>query len=157
MTGMERLKYLMKAAGASGQLAESRAVPMVVTILANAENGVSAWQIYEEMEKQLEALLKSNTIKARFIAEREDAIEKKYKEADKRLEDIGKKEEECEAKLKEICECETPEARDRMRLAVAYDAMISTANVYQETERIKGLALIMSGRKETENESRQQG
>lgn len=155
MSGMDALKETMKKMGASGQLAESRAVPMVVTILANKENHLTAWKLFEEMVNNVRAQQASNTNRAQSLAFEEERINRKRREIEKREKAIADKEAEIAHIKEEILKCETPEARDRMRLAITYDAMISTANVYQETERIKGLAAILSGSKENADEGHQ--
>lgn len=155
MSGMDALKETMKKMGASGQLAESRAVPMVVTILANKENHLTAWKLFEEMVNNVRAQQASNTNRAQSLAFEEERINRKRREIEKREKAIADKEAEIAHIKEEILKCETQEARDRYRLAMIYDSLIDTENVYQETERIKGLAAILSGSKENADEGHQ--
>ena len=74
-----------------------------------------------------------------FLKEKEDNIEC-------RIEEMKKERKALEEKEDEILQMETAEARDKIRLACYFENSISIENSYQQTEYIKGLANILSGK-----------
>ena len=55
---------------------------------------------------------------------------------------------------KDLLTCELPESRDRMRIAFLFDKMCEKrlTNKYADTEYIKGLASILTGKESEESE-----
>ena len=145
MTGIELLRKKMMELGASKQQTESKVVDYVLAAFAEEQGSLDAVSIFEEMREQY---LEKHKEMTRAIAEadkKKDIYERSLKQADKIIGRADREFEEAKALNEKILEMETPEMRDRYRMAVRYEKMAYADNAYARTEYTKGLALIMAG------------
>ena len=134
----DSLARKLMAAGASKQQVNSAVVKIMLAVLADSENAFDAVEEFRRIKSDLqEELVKASNAKYR-ANEREREADKKKQEYEKLLSETK----EYELNIDAI---ETAEARDRFRLAEYFKKNVTTKNVYQETEYIKGLSGILSG------------
>lgn len=148
-TGKELLEDKLRLIGATQNQIESKIVAMMVTVFAEVDNPrqmclayLDAKDEYKKLAKELEE--ERRRIKNdRFILNRE--ISNFNYTRDQIEEELNRKQEEVDQARKEIFEAETPEMRDRMRLAKYFEMHTDPQNGYQETAFINGLANILAG------------
>lgn len=131
--------------GLSRQQAQSKSVAATLTILANTDEAIDAYQeicqLRDSLERQEEEARQELSEHRRVLHAQQDEVWKLKREYEMKL-----------SQMEEITQFETPEARDRYRLAEYYKQNTTRKNVFQETEFNKGLALILSGVKEGDKE-----
>lgn len=118
--------------------AQSKSIATALAVFANTDEALDAYQelldLTKKVEEERRILVDERNMysRARFHMENK---ENEYKCMVEELEDINEK----------LSQFETPEARDRYRLAEYYKRNTTRKNVYQETEFNKGLGLILAG------------
>ena len=151
MTGRELLNQKLMDLGASKQQLNSKVIDMVLKTLSDEES-LEPVKLLEEKLRKLESELcneKNEYYKlSSKLTERENKLwreERKLKEQQEQIESLDEKIEFYESLQKKL---ETPEARDKMRLARFFlDNAPEARNVYQETEHIKALGSILGSGK----------
>lgn len=149
MTGIELLKNELKAKGFSDSKIRMNIelITAVVSIVSENKKEVNAARfLYEgakemiEKAKQHEAAAKRHeaiATRAEYNAKNHDvnaqASEREAIAAESRMREIESR----------IGDMETPEARDRIRLADIYEKMTDRKTCYDNTAYIKGLAAIL--------------
>lgn len=122
----------------------------IVSVVSENKDEVNAAKLfYERAEKKLQeaAELENEARKHRAIATQAEYNAKSHDQnamvsereamaAEARIRDIEKR----------IEQTETPEARDRIRLAHMFDKMTERNTCYDNTEYIKGLSAILAGK-----------
>ena len=139
MTGLQCLKEEMQKRGASKALTESKAVAMVLDIVAD---GGSVYTDMAEAVKEYNALLDKieNTKRelARKGLELDAIIARKARETEAAAEYL-------EYIKEALCECETKEGRDAIKRALVFINAVDVDTKYDNTAYIIGLASILSG------------
>lgn len=131
--------------GLSRQQAQSKSIAAALTILANTDGAIDAYQeicqLRDSLESEEEKAKQELFEHRRALYAQQAEVWKLKREYEMKL-----------SQMEEITQFETPEARDRYRLAEYYKQNTTRKNVFQETEFNKGLALILSGVKEGDRE-----
>lgn len=138
MTGIDALREKLTEMGANKAQLDSKVIPMMLAIFADESNAIDAYKAFEE-----------TWIEARKAAQEAMTIQDRSRKWEERLEErqnaIKRMLDDLTRKAEKIATCETPEGRDRMRLALWFKDNAYTDNVYQRTEYNKGLAAILAG------------
>lgn len=145
MTGRELLSQRMMELGASKQQTESKVVDYVLAAFAEDQGDLNAVSIFAEMRERYLEKHKEMTRAIDEADKKKDIYERCLKQANESIERANGKLAEVKALNEKLLEMETPEMRDRYRMAVRYKEMAYTDNAYARTEYTKGLALIMAG------------
>ena len=125
----------MRKMGAPESCVGSRAVNYVVAIISRSDNPEELINDYWDSRYKLKTKYKE-------LEDREHEIELKRIKLDREKEEFEEYKREHGNKIFKL---ETPEARDRMRLAIYYEEAVEIDNGYQKTEYIKALGAILSG------------
>lgn len=139
-TGNELLEKKLKEMGLTPAQIRSKVVPAMLCIFADENNALDAHKMFVAMMENLKEGLD-------YVRTRSEFIEKRERELREQMRRVEKEKSDIELTWANLMECETPEMRDRFRLAEYYRTYASQANVYHTTEFNKGLALILSGNK----------
>jgi hypothetical protein len=149
MTGRELLSQRMMELGASKQQTESKAVDYVLAILADGQGELDAISIFKEMRGEYLKAHKEMLHRATDYTNAKLLCEKRFKDlqemAHQKIAKVNELIDEAKKRYDALLNMETPEMRDRYRMAVRYKEMAHTDNAYARTEYTKGLALIMAG------------
>lgn len=146
MTGMERLKEEMINRGCTKSQVESKAVAVVVDILA--QTGTHYLQEYQDSREiaDLKAEAGRELSKARTIRRQ---AEFELQQAKREKDDIERHRKSLEEYIQVFTEslkqCESAEGRDRMKAAQMFCESVTIRTAYDNTEFIKGLAAILAG------------
>lgn len=146
MTGMERLKEEMINRGCTKSQAESKAVAVVVDILA--QTGTHYLQEYQESREivDLKEAAGQELSKARSIRRQAEFELQQAKQAKFDIETHRQSLEEYVQDFTEsLKQCESAEGRDRMKAAQMFCESVTIRTAYDNTEYIKGLAAILAG------------
>ena len=145
MTGLDCLKEELKRRGMTKTQYESKVVPVVLDILANADtNHTEEYQKKADLEKLDSAINNAwhdlNNLKEMYkyeyarISEWKKEVEAWKKEVEAYIEE-----------LKSSMEiCETPEGKDKLKLAQMYINSVDVDTKYDNTAFIIGLAAVLS-------------
>ena len=139
MTGIELLKQEMLAKGCTKAQCESKAVGVILDIVANAGGKYSNEQ---QMLKDIQELESRRYAMQRAL----DMI--KY-EKQRIMTELNREREELQSYTdrfyKALDQCDTPEQRDVMRTAQMFVNSVTVDTKYDNTAYIIGLAAILSG------------
>ncbi len=146
MTGLECLKEEMLKRGCSKALTESKAVGVVLEIVAD---GGTVYTDTREAEEKLNALrreIERYEIKTERVREQyKEICEEKETQIKKVAVKFAKIDESLKALEKRLMECETQEARDAIRTAQFFVNNIKIDSPQNNTAFIYGLAMIIAG------------
>lgn len=149
MTGLECLKEEMAKRGCSKAQIESKTVAIVLDILSNT--GTKFTEQFDE-DKFLDHKKKSLELKETQLKGREKRIEQRMEEVEERINDVNKSIEETKEYIKSFYEslkqCETPEARDKQKLAQLFVNTVNLESSQNNTAFIEGLARILASNTE---------
>ena len=149
MTGRELLSQRMMELGASKQQTESKTVDYVLAILADGQGELDAISLFKEMLGEYLKAHKEMLHRATDYTNAKLLYEKRFKDlqemANQKSAKMNELIDESKKRYDALLNMETPEMRDRYRMAVRYKEMAYTDNAYARTEYTKGLALIMAG------------
>lgn len=120
----------------------AKAIPAVIDIVANTDRN---WQDYAEALQDLEAQ-RANLENVQYNWQRKISSEQWKAERDQ--EEAKKVLADAEAKAAKIYQCETPEARDRMRMALFFVENTDVDTKYDNTAFIRGLGAILGSSEE---------
>lgn len=150
-SGLECLREEMRKRGCSEQQTNSKAVAIVLDILAsaNANGEMHIYQDIQTAETQLSnvereisfALSKLGTVERDLVIKKSSAIDEIKQlevakaELDNYIEDFKKS----------LLECETAEGRDRLRAAQMYINTVTVKTCYDNTAFITCLGAILTG------------
>lgn len=134
MTGLDMLKQEMLKRGCTKAQTESKLVSIVLDIVAETGTAYTDLREAEQRVKEIE----DEAAAARRLWEKYTETEKKFRE--------GVKEyvEDFKASLKL---CETPEARDALRVAQMFTDTVKINSQHDNTAYINGLAMLLCGQK----------
>jgi len=155
MTGLEMLKAEMLNRGLTSQQIGSKVLPVVLSILSENDEYLKLNDIQEDIRKKKEEL---SDIEEKLKCIKRDldwTLNVKLRDANNRLKEVNC---EIESKEKEVIDyienfnkslenCETAEARDRLRTAQFYRNSIILDTKYDQTAYNIGLAQIITGGK----------
>ena len=155
MTGIEQLRKRMIELGAPASSTKSKAVEIILAIFSGDENAPNAVKLLEEVKAEYRAAENDYNVRLNNLRKREAEINSSLLEAHNRERDAGRRLEEIDQMKQEILQLETPEARDRYRLAEHYkQAVRVTCGVrlddYESQRFISGLSRILAGAPEKE-------
>ena len=149
MTELETLKAKLLDMGATKTQIENKVIPMMLAIIADEENAKEIFNAFWEMKKNVE-------YKAMDLQNKEyafnDRISRAKEEVSAERLALATMREDLERTQKELEEMEKPDNRDRIKLAEYFKRNVNISNAYQETEFVKGLANILSGKERETNE-----
>lgn len=149
MTGLECLKEEMAKRGCSKAQMESKTVAIVLDILSNT--GTKFTEQYE-VEKTIEDKKRRLELKETQLKGREKRIEQRMEEVEGRINDVNKSIDETKEYIKSFYEslkqCETPEARDKQKLAQLFVNTVNLESSQNNTAFIEGLARILASNTE---------
>lgn len=134
----------MKSLGASDAQIGSKAVTMALSVLGT-NDPVSAFSVYHGMINAMDQERDRYVKASEKLSQRLIDVEQQKVNLEKDEKRIANEVQKLEALKEEIFQMETPTMRDRLKAAKWYSDNIVCQNVYQETERIKGLSKILSG------------
>lgn len=159
MTGKEILVEKMFARGCTKQQTEAKVVDVVLDILARDAGILPGYALdfekqLREKESELAGQKRALNIKmAEFyrsssekgIRQREWELEEREQNVGRRERDVKQREEKLAEREEQIMAPETPEMRNRVRMAKLFDDSTRVATKYDNTAYIRGLAAILSG------------
>lgn len=149
-SGMDLLRKKLEAKGATKAQIESNAVKWMLEIFAEAEHPDLLKILTESIAAANVAGNAANKERAKLIEERD-----KYIRLNKNVENLLRAAEEAKKEADQereaLAACETPEARDRRRLAIFYKKTIQEIcgclDDYATARFVSGLGIILSGSK----------
>lgn len=153
MTGIEQLRKRMEELGAPKSSTKSKAVEIMLAIFADNQNAPRAIRLLEEVKAEYQAKEYEYEALRNNLWKKEAEISNSLQEAKDMKRDAERRLEEIERMNQEILQLETPEARDRYRLAEHYkQAVRVTCGVrlddYESQRFITGLSRILAGAQE---------
>ena len=151
MSGLDALREEMLKRGLTKTQVESKAVAVVLDILANAPDKTVFQQQYEfeqaekKMAEREAKVWRREAELERKVRDTESWVSEQHAKTDR---EISEKYEELSRFKRELLSCETAEARDRLRMAIIYKGAVNVNTVYDNTAYIKGLAEILAKKME---------
>ncbi len=158
MTGLDCLKEELLKRGARKQQVESQIVPLVLDIVANS-NG--EFTDYGQLTDDVQRLRKTvDSLQGRYSELMSEYVklnvqvtylrtEKRELHEKARAEflssEAGHAQQYADKFFKALEDCETPEARDRLRAAQVFTNTVNIDTKYDNTEYIRGLWILLSG------------
>ena len=159
MTGLEALQEEMLRRGCTMQQVKSKAVAVVLDILAKTPDKSPferEWDLKHEQEELERKWVLYRTDKKYWEDESRRINEARSKLMEEQTK-LRTKERELVDKIKaefiaELEKCETSETRDRIRMAKLFQGLVDVDTKYDNTAYIIGLASILSGSDKPMNE-----
>ena len=145
MTGLDCLREELASRGLSTQQINSKAVAVVLDVVAQSGNKYTEmWKSEQDVSKRERDAL--NTI---MLAEHKEIdLKARIERAERALELCEEKKRQIESYVSKMCKalenCETPEGRDTMRIAQMFVNTVNVDTKYDNTAYIIGLAAILS-------------
>lgn len=145
MTGLDCLREELASRGLSTQQINSKAVAVVLDVVAQSGNKYTEmWKSEQDVSKRERDAL--NTIM--WAEHKEIDLNARIEKAERALELCEEKKRQIESYVSKMCEalenCETPEGRDTMRIAQMFVNTVNVDTKYDNTAYIIGLAAILS-------------
>lgn len=155
MTGIEQLRKRMTELGAPASSTKSKAVEIILAIFADNQNAPSAIKLLEEVKAEYRAAEGEYEALRNNLWKEKAEIDKRLQEANGVKRDAERRLEEIEQLKLEILKLETPEARDRYRLAEHYKQAVRVTcgarlDDYESQRFITGLSRILAGAPQNE-------
>lgn len=151
MTGLELLKKEMINRGCNKAQCDSKAVLIVLEILANDADGkyVDLAGVESEINKKKSELNKLMS-ETQLFEERKKHAKQEYELMEKnvyskKLQKLQETDNYIKRFLEALEQAETPEARDRLRIAQTYINSVNIDSKYDNTAFIIGLSALLSG------------
>lgn len=156
--GLDCLKEKLKEMGIKPQALNNPIIPAMLCIFSkyfeNGTVGMVSWKVYQDLIAEVEAKRQYALQREADASNSADEYRRKIRDLTTREFDICDREAEIkeqEKKLQEakdkIYQAETPEARDRLRMADYFREYTEVTNGYERTAYINGLSDILSGKK----------
>lgn len=145
MTGLDCLREELEKRGMSKAQINSKAVAVVLDIVAQSGNKYTEmWKSEQDVSKRERDAL--NTIM--WAENKEKDLNARIEGAEPALKLCEEKKRQIESYVSKMCEalenCETPEGRDTMRIAQMFVNTVNVDTKYDNTAYIIGLAAILS-------------
>lgn len=152
MTGIELLeqqiadRYGVKKASVHNSMQTTTARRIIETMALNLDLVSDAvLSSITEREEAVEAREAELTIKSRQLMHAQCDADNLYSKAQRMMKEAEEKEQATQQILDSICQAETPEARDRLRLLEIFKQSVEIETPQNNSVYIAGMASILSG------------
>lgn len=156
--GLDCLKEKLKEMGIKPQALNSPIIPAMLCIFSqyfeNGTAGMVSWKVYRDLIAEVE---KKRSDALQREADASNSADEYYRKIIDlktrefricaRETEIKEREQKLQETKDKIYQAETPEARDRLRMADYFREYTEVTNGYERTAYINGLADILSGKK----------
>lgn len=149
MSGIEELRKRMKELGASSTQCNSPTVGILLAIFADNEHAEDALKCLNDLKEEASRVIREKGSMAMRLEWKRQELEHRENELAKRVQEVAELRAQIEKVAEDILRCETPEGRDRQRLAEIYNRTVLNArprmDSYEMQRYITGLSRILAG------------